>query len=190
MVSSQEIARRIFLLDLNLAARIARAAERSLASRCWRSVPAPANLARALLALGAQRVIAVERDGVIAALDDIARRCAQASSSVEMRSPSIRVRTSIRDPIRIVAKIYPSAQTFRIRAAGLSGSARSPMAALVRRRHSDVSARGHRRNASSPHPGSRRPRAASSCDGTVEPSPFNVQFVRLAYPRRKDDLLH
>ena len=42
-----------FLLDLNLTGRIARAAGPLAASRCWRSVPDPGGLTRALLAEGA-----------------------------------------------------------------------------------------------------------------------------------------
>ena len=64
-----------FLLDLNLAARIARAAEALAGITVLEIGSGPGGLTRALLALGAKRVIAVERDQrAIAALQDIAQR--------------------------------------------------------------------------------------------------------------------
>ena len=64
-----------FLLDLNLAARIARAAGILTGVTVLEVGPGPGGLTRALLALGAARVIAVERDErAIAALDEIAVR--------------------------------------------------------------------------------------------------------------------
>ncbi len=62
-----------FLLDLNLAARIARAAGPLEATTVVEIGPGPGGLTRALLALGASRVIAVERDDrAIGALQEIA----------------------------------------------------------------------------------------------------------------------
>lgn len=62
-----------FLLDLNLAARIARAAGPLACVTVFEVGPGPGGLTRALLQLGAARVIAVERDArAIAALDEIA----------------------------------------------------------------------------------------------------------------------
>jgi 16S rRNA (adenine1518-N6/adenine1519-N6)-dimethyltransferase len=62
-----------FLLDLNLAARIARAAGPLEAATVVEIGPGPGGLTRALLALGAPRVIAVERDDrAIGALQEIA----------------------------------------------------------------------------------------------------------------------
>jgi 16S rRNA (adenine1518-N6/adenine1519-N6)-dimethyltransferase len=69
-----------FLLDLNLTARIARAGGASEGATVIEVGPGPGGLTRALLAqppegLGAQRVIAIERDErAIAALDEIAAR--------------------------------------------------------------------------------------------------------------------
>ena len=64
-----------FLLDLNLASRIARAAAPLEASTVLEIGPGPGGLTRALLALGAGRVIAVERDDrAIGALQEIAAR--------------------------------------------------------------------------------------------------------------------
>jgi 16S rRNA (adenine1518-N6/adenine1519-N6)-dimethyltransferase len=64
-----------FLLDLNLTARIARAAEPLENVTAVEIGPGPGGLTRALLALGARRVIAIERDErALAALAEIAAR--------------------------------------------------------------------------------------------------------------------
>ena len=64
-----------FLLDLNLTARIARAAGPLEDATIIEVGPGPGGLTRALLALGARRVIAVERDErALAALEDISKR--------------------------------------------------------------------------------------------------------------------
>lgn len=63
-----------FLLDLNLTARIARAAGPLEDATIVEIGPGPGGLTRALLALGAKRVIAIERDErALAALDEISR---------------------------------------------------------------------------------------------------------------------
>jgi 16S rRNA (adenine1518-N6/adenine1519-N6)-dimethyltransferase len=64
-----------FLLDLNLTARIARAAGPLEDATVIEIGPGPGGLTRALLALGARRVIAVERDTrALPALEEISRR--------------------------------------------------------------------------------------------------------------------
>jgi 16S rRNA (adenine1518-N6/adenine1519-N6)-dimethyltransferase len=64
-----------FLLDLNLTARIARAGGSLEGATVIEVGPGPGGLTRALLALGAGRVIAIERDErAIAALTEIAAR--------------------------------------------------------------------------------------------------------------------
>jgi 16S rRNA (adenine1518-N6/adenine1519-N6)-dimethyltransferase len=64
-----------FLFDLNLAERIARAAEPLSGVTVFEVGPGPGGLTRALLRLGASRVVAVERDTrAIAALQEIAER--------------------------------------------------------------------------------------------------------------------
>ena len=61
-----------FLLDLNLTTRIARAAGPLQDATVIEIGPGPGGLTRALLALGAKRVIAIERDErVVAALEEI-----------------------------------------------------------------------------------------------------------------------
>src|SRR3954464_3863450 len=64
-----------FLFDLNLTRRIARAAGPLEDATIVEVGPGPGGLTRALLALGARRVIAVERDErALAALQDISKR--------------------------------------------------------------------------------------------------------------------
>ena len=64
-----------FLFDLNLTARIARAAEPLENITVVEVGPGPGGLTRALLALGARRIIAIERDPrAIDALAEIAAR--------------------------------------------------------------------------------------------------------------------
>jgi 16S rRNA (adenine1518-N6/adenine1519-N6)-dimethyltransferase len=64
-----------FLLDLNLTARIARAAGPLDDATVIEIGPGPGGLTRALLAMGARRVIAVERDErALPALEEISRR--------------------------------------------------------------------------------------------------------------------
>jgi len=63
-----------FLFDLNLTARIARAAEPETAGLIIEIGPGPGGLTRALLALGAPHIIAIERDErCLAALSEIAQ---------------------------------------------------------------------------------------------------------------------
>ena len=69
-----------FLLDLNLAARIARAAGALAGATVLEIGPGPGGLTRALLALGAARVIAVERDA--------ARNCGSAGDRRSLSRPS------------------------------------------------------------------------------------------------------
>jgi 16S rRNA (adenine1518-N6/adenine1519-N6)-dimethyltransferase len=64
-----------FLLDLNLTARIARAGGPLEGVSVVEIGPGPGGLTRALIASGARRVIAIERDSrAVAALDEIAAR--------------------------------------------------------------------------------------------------------------------
>ena len=64
-----------FLFDLNLTTRIARAAEPLENITVVEIGPGPGGLTRALLTLGARRIVAIERDQrAIAALEEIAKR--------------------------------------------------------------------------------------------------------------------
>jgi len=64
-----------FLLDLNLTTRIARVAEPLDGTTIVEVGPGPGGLTRALLSLGAKRVIAIERDKrALSALEEIAAR--------------------------------------------------------------------------------------------------------------------
>ncbi|MCZ7656429.1 MAG: 16S rRNA (adenine(1518)-N(6)/adenine(1519)-N(6))-dimethyltransferase RsmA [Xanthobacteraceae bacterium] len=65
-----------FLLDLNLTGRIARAAGPLAGVTVVEVGPGPGGLTRALLAEGATRVVAIERDArAVAALGELAARC-------------------------------------------------------------------------------------------------------------------
>src|SRR5258707_11802438 len=64
-----------FLLDLNLLTRIARAAGPLDGATVIEIGPGPGGLTRALLSLGAARVIAIERDErALGALEEISKR--------------------------------------------------------------------------------------------------------------------
>jgi 16S rRNA (adenine1518-N6/adenine1519-N6)-dimethyltransferase len=96
-----------FLLDLNLAARIARAAGTLTGVTVVEVGSGPGGLTRALLTLGAARVIAIERDArAIAALREIADRypdrleIAAADALTFDPGPSLG-----RGPVRIVANL-------------------------------------------------------------------------------------
>ena len=96
-----------FLLDFNLAMRIARAAERLTDVTVFEVGPGPGGLTRALLALGAARVIAVERDErAIAALREIADRYPGRLHIVAADALTYDPRSRLgRGPVRIVANL-------------------------------------------------------------------------------------
>jgi 16S rRNA (adenine1518-N6/adenine1519-N6)-dimethyltransferase len=96
-----------FLFDLNLAARIARTAGPLGGVTVFEVGPGPGGLTRALLALGAARVIAVERDDrAIAALQEIAAlypdRLDIVAADALSFDPAPRLS---QDPTRIVANL-------------------------------------------------------------------------------------
>ncbi len=96
-----------FLFDLHLAARIARAAGDLAGVTVFEVGPGPGGLTRALLALGAVRVIAVERDQrAIAALEEIAAHYPGRLDIVAADALAFDPRPRIkRGPARIVANL-------------------------------------------------------------------------------------
>jgi len=96
-----------FLLDLNLAARIARAGGELAGVTVLEIGAGPGGLTRALLALGAARVIAVERDRrAIAALQEIAERYPGRLDIVAADALTFDPRSHLdHGPVRIVANL-------------------------------------------------------------------------------------
>jgi 16S rRNA (adenine1518-N6/adenine1519-N6)-dimethyltransferase len=96
-----------FLFDLNLTARIARAAEPLENITVVEVGPGPGGLTRALLALGARRVIAIERDQrAIAALEEIAARYPEQLEIVVGDALSVDVREQLGpERARVVANL-------------------------------------------------------------------------------------
>ncbi len=96
-----------FLFDLNLAARIARAAGALAGVTVFEVGAGPGGLTRALLALGAARVIAVERDErAIAALHEIAERYPGRLDIVAGDALAFDPRSRLdHGPVRIVANL-------------------------------------------------------------------------------------
>jgi 16S rRNA (adenine1518-N6/adenine1519-N6)-dimethyltransferase len=96
-----------FLLDLNLAARIARAAGPLAGVTVFEVGPGPGGLTRALLKLGAARVLAVERDArAIAALDEIAAHYPGRLDIVSADALAFAPRPQLpQGPVRIVANL-------------------------------------------------------------------------------------
>jgi 16S rRNA (adenine1518-N6/adenine1519-N6)-dimethyltransferase len=95
-----------FLFDLNLTARIARAAGPLAGVSVFEVGAGPGGLTRALLALGAARVIAVERDErAIAALQEIAARYPDRLDVVAADALAFDPRSRVDAPVRIVANL-------------------------------------------------------------------------------------
>ena len=96
-----------FLLDLNLTGRIARAAGPLEGVTVVEIGPGPGGLTRALLAQGARRVIAVERDErAIAALDEIAQRYPNRLDIINADAMAFDLKPrAAAGPVRIVANL-------------------------------------------------------------------------------------
>jgi 16S rRNA (adenine1518-N6/adenine1519-N6)-dimethyltransferase len=96
-----------FLLDLNLTARIARAAGPLENVTVVEVGPGPGGLTRALLALGAQRVIVIERDPrAIAALQEIAAHYPGRLEVIEGDALEFDPRPQLADgPARVIANL-------------------------------------------------------------------------------------
>ncbi len=156
-----------FLLDLNLTARIARAAGPLDGVDVIEIGPGPGGLTRALLATSARRVIAIERDDrAIARARGDRRTLSRPPRNRRRRCPRLRPAPAHRRRAR--AHRRKPALQHRDRAAGRLADARA-MAALVRSARADVPARGRRTHR-------RRPR--------LEELRTTVRACRLALPRR------
>jgi 16S rRNA (adenine1518-N6/adenine1519-N6)-dimethyltransferase len=96
-----------FLLDLNLTARIARAAGPLDGVTVLEVGPGPGGLTRALIANGAARVVAIERDDrAIAALSEIAERYPGRLDVVAADALAFDPRTQLKGaPARVVANL-------------------------------------------------------------------------------------
>ena len=96
-----------FLLDLNLAARIARGAGPLEGVTVIEIGPGPGGLTRALLALGAKRVIAVERDRrCVAALEEILPHFAGRLTIVQADAIEFDAKSYLgRGPVRVVGNL-------------------------------------------------------------------------------------
>ena len=95
-----------FLLDLNLTARIARAAGPLAGFEVVEVGPGPGGLTRALLAEGAKGVIAIERDSrAIAALHEIAAHYPGRLDIVEADALDVDMAALVRGPAKVVANL-------------------------------------------------------------------------------------
>ena len=95
-----------FLLDLNLTARIARAAGDLSRVNVVEVGPGPGGLTRALLAEGARRVVAIERDErCVAALEEIAARYPGRLTIVSADALAIDMAHLAPPPVRVVANL-------------------------------------------------------------------------------------
>src|SRR6202023_4042627 len=96
-----------FLLDLNLTARIARAAGPLEDATILEIGPGPGGLTRALLALGARRVIAVERDErCVAALQELEQHFGDRLRVVAGDAMKVELASQVQEaPARVVANL-------------------------------------------------------------------------------------
>lgn len=95
-----------FLLDLNITAKIARAAGDLSATDVLEIGPGPGGLTRALLANGARKVVAIERDHrCIAALEQIAQAYPGRLEIIEGDALKIDPRKHLTSPISVVANL-------------------------------------------------------------------------------------
>lgn len=95
-----------FLLDLNLTARIARAAGDLTGADVLEVGPGPGGLTRGLLSEGARRVLAVEKDSrCIPALEEIAATCPGRLTIINGDALEIDPLAHLTPPIKVVANL-------------------------------------------------------------------------------------
>jgi 16S rRNA (adenine1518-N6/adenine1519-N6)-dimethyltransferase len=95
-----------FLLDLNLTARIARAAGDLTACDVLEVGPGPGGLTRGLLAEGARHVLAVEKDArCLPALAEIANACPGRLTVINGDALQVDVLAHLTPPVRVVANL-------------------------------------------------------------------------------------
>ncbi len=129
-----------FLLDLNLTAKIARAAGDLTGADVLEIGPGPGGLTRGLLAEGARRVVAVEKDRrCIPALEEISQAYPGRLEIVNEDALALDVAARLTPPVRIVANLPYNVGTELLT---LAGPAR--LAALLDQFDADVSARSGR----------------------------------------------
>lgn len=106
-LSAQKSLGQNFLLDLNLTARIARGSGPLEGAQVVEVGPGPGGLTRALLALGAAKVVAVERDRrCIAALAEVAAAYPGRLDVIEGDALKVDVRAHLGPgPVRVVANL-------------------------------------------------------------------------------------
>jgi 16S rRNA (adenine1518-N6/adenine1519-N6)-dimethyltransferase len=105
-LSAQKSLGQNFLFDLNLTRRIARAALPMAGFTIVEIGPGPGGLTRALLAEGAEKVIAVERDRrALPALAEIAARYPGRLEVIEGDALAVDFATRIKGPAKIVANL-------------------------------------------------------------------------------------
>ena len=105
-LSAQKSLGQNFLLDLNLTSKIARQAGDLTQSDVLEIGPGPGGLTRGLLAEGARRVIAIEKDRrCIAALEDIQKAYPDRLKILEGDALSINPMEHLAGPVKVVANL-------------------------------------------------------------------------------------
>ena len=105
-LSAQKALGQNFILDLNVTARIARLAGDLSGHDVLEIGPGPGGLTRGLLAEGARRVVAIERDRrCLPALEQIARACPGRLVVIEGDALAVDPREHLDPPVRVVANL-------------------------------------------------------------------------------------
>jgi len=105
-LSAQKALGQNFILDLNVTARIARLAGDLSGHDVLEIGPGPGGLTRGLLAEGARRVVAIERDRrCLPALEQIARACPGRLVVIEGDALAVDPHEHLDPPVRVVANL-------------------------------------------------------------------------------------